>query len=38
MVNEMRLKLDANRALIDGLTSEKNHLELTLKENKDQKE
>jgi len=35
MVNEMRLKIDANRALIDGLTSEKNHLELTLKENKD---
>jgi hypothetical protein len=37
-VNEMRLKLDANRSLIDGLTSEKNHLELSLKENKDQKE
>ena len=34
----MRLKIDANRSLIDGLTSEKNHLQLTLKENKDQKE
>ena len=34
----MRLKIDANRALIDGLTSEKNHLELSLKENRDQKE
>ena len=33
--NEMRLKLDANKALIDGLTSEKNHLELSLKENRD---
>ncbi len=37
-LNEFRLKLDANRTLIDGLSSEKNHLELTLKENKDQKE
>ena len=34
-VNEMRLKVDANKSLIDGLTSEKNHLELSLKENKD---
>ena len=34
-MNEMRLKLDANRALIDGLVSEKNHLELSLKENRD---
>ena len=24
-LNEARLKLDANQALIDGLTSEKNH-------------
>ena len=34
----MRLKLDANQSLIDSLTSEKNHLDLTLKENRDQKE
>ena len=34
----MRLKVEANKALIDGLVSEKNHLELTLKENKDQKD
>ena len=33
--HEMRLKIDANRSAIDGLTSEKNHLELSLKENKD---
>jgi hypothetical protein len=25
-VTEMRLKVDANKALIDGLTSEKNHI------------
>jgi len=34
-MTEMRLKLDANKALIDGLTSEKNHIELSLKENTD---
>lgn len=38
LVTEMRLKVDANKALIDGLTSEKNHIELSLKENQDQKE
>lgn len=34
----MRLKIDANRSIIDSLTSEKNHLELSLKENKDQRD
>lgn len=38
IVNEMRLTLEANQSLIDGLTSEKNHLQLSLKENKDKKE
>lgn len=33
LATEMRLKVDANKALIDGLTSEKNHIELSLKEN-----
>lgn len=37
-INEMRLKMEANKALIDGLISEKNHLELANKENRDQKE
>lgn len=31
----MRLKVDSNKNIIDGLTSEKNHIELSLKENKD---
>jgi len=34
-VNEQRLKLDANQALIDGLTSENGHLQLSLKEASD---
>ena len=37
-VTEMRLKIEANKSLIDSLTSEKNHLQLSLKENKDQKD
>jgi len=36
-INEQRLKIEANQALIDGLTSEKNHLELSLKEINDQR-
>ena len=36
--NEMRLRVEANQALIDGLNSEKNHLEPSFKENRDQKE
>jgi DNA repair protein SbcC/Rad50 len=35
--NEQRLKLEANQALIDGLTSDKYHLELSLKEANDQR-
>ena len=34
-LNESRLRLDANQTKIDGLSSEKNHLDLSLKENKD---
>jgi hypothetical protein len=33
--NEQRLRLEANQALLDGLTSEKYHLELSLKEAND---
>jgi chromosome segregation ATPase len=35
--NEQRLRLEANQALLDGLTSEKYHLELSLKEANDQR-
>jgi hypothetical protein len=38
MITEMRLKVDANKALIDGLVSEKNHITLSLNENRDLKE
>jgi len=36
-INEQRVRLEANQALIDGLTSEKNHLDLSLKESQDQR-
>ena len=36
-VNEQRLKIEANQAIIDGLTSENNHLHLSLKESNDQR-
>lgn len=32
VINEQRLRIETNQALIDGLTSEKNHLDLSLKE------
>lgn len=35
--NEQKLRLEANQALIDGLTSEKYHLDLSLKEANDQR-
>lgn len=37
-INEMRLKMEANKSIIDGLTSEKNHVQLTMQEFKDQKD
>lgn len=37
VINEQRVKLEANIAQIDGLTSEKNHLDLSLKESQDQR-
>eukprot|EP00351_Strombidinopsis_sp_SopsisLIS2011_P002909 CAMPEP_0116886478 /NCGR_PEP_ID=MMETSP0463-20121206/20360_1 /TAXON_ID=181622 /ORGANISM="Strombidinopsis sp, Strain SopsisLIS2011" /LENGTH=64 /DNA_ID=CAMNT_0004547003 /DNA_START=330 /DNA_END=524 /DNA_ORIENTATION=- len=33
LVNQMKLKQESEQALINGLQSEKNHLELTLNEN-----
>ena len=36
-MNDQRIKIEANQALIDGLTSEKNHLDLSLKESQDQR-
>ncbi len=37
-LNDIRLRLDSNQTLIKGLVSEKNHLQLSLTENIDQKE
>lgn len=34
----MRLKVEANKSLIDGLESEKSHLLLTINELKDQRD
>ena len=34
-MTEQRMKIDSSQALIDGLTSEKNHLELSWKESED---
>lgn len=37
VINEQRLRIETNQALIDGLTSENNHLDLSLKESQDQR-
>ena len=36
-LSEVRLRMEANQSLIEGLTSEKNHLDLSLKESNDQR-
>ena len=38
LVNQMKMDQESNKALLNGLTSEKRHLELSLKENVEIKE